>query len=164
MTITENLAIAKASGGTFNFINTFLSFLFGSLVGKSPLWGLIIISLIITLIVTLAYKYLTDQTLMKNHKEETKKRREDMKTHKDSPDKMMELQKRSLEISLKMMKHSMRPMIFTFLPLIIMFGWLRIVYKGINLNFLGFIDGWIWVYIIFSMVFSILLRKLLKVH
>jgi len=164
MTISENLIIAKTSGGIFNFVNSFMTFLLGGLVESSPLIGLIVISFVLAFIITLAYKYLTDQTMMKSHKDETKQIRLDMKTHKDDKEKSMELQKRSLEISLKMMKHSMRPMIFTFLPLIIMFGWLRIVYKEVDLNFLGVIDGWIWVYIILSMVFSIALRKLLKVH
>lgn len=164
MTIAENLIIAKTSGGIFNFVNSFLTFLFGSLVESWPLMGLVAISFVLTVIVTFAYKYLTDQKMMKSHKDETKQIRLDMKTHKDDKEKTMELQKRSLEISLKMMKHSMRPMIFTFLPLIIMFGWLRIVYKGVDLNFLGIINGWIWVYIILSMIFSIALRKILKVH
>lgn len=164
MTITENLAIAKASGGIFNFLNSFLTLVFGGIVEKWPLGGLIFISLFLTIIITLSYKYLTDQNLLKAHKEESKKIRGEMKDHKDNPEKSMALQKRSLEITLQTFKQSMKPMLYTFLPIIIIFGWLRIVYKEENLNFLGFIDGWIWVYIIFSIVFSIVIRKLLKVN
>ncbi len=125
---------------------------------------LIGISFFITLIITVAYKYFTDQNLMKSLKEDTKRLQSDMKNHKDNPTKMMEIQKEAMEKNMKYMMHSFKPTLITLIPLLIIFAWLRNAYKGIDLNFLGFIHNWIWLYILVSIISSIILRKLLKVH
>lgn len=163
-TIGSNLALASAGGGFFNFLNQFFNLIFGSLVSSSPLWGLIIISFILTLLITLTYKFLTKQHLMKEWKESLKNYQEQIKNHKHDHKKVMEIQKPMMEVQMKYMMHSFRPLLFTFLPLILIFNWLRTVFQGIDLNFLWFIDGWIWAYIITSILFSIIIRKLLKVH
>ncbi len=125
---------------------------------------LIGISFFITLVITIAYKYLTDQNLMKSLKEDTKRLQAEMKLHRDNQSKMLEINKEAMEKNMKYMMHSLKPNIVTIIPLLLIFGLLGNAYKGLNLNFLGFIDGWIWVYIIASVASSIILRKLLKVH
>jgi uncharacterized membrane protein (DUF106 family) len=145
-------------------LESFFNGVFGWAINLGHLWGLIIIAFILTLLVTLAYKFLTDQSLAKSIKEEMKQIRQDMKEFKDDPEKVMELQKTSMEKSMKQMKMSLKPIIITLIPLIIIFGWLRATYADIDLNFLGFIDGWIWVYIIVSIIFSLILRRFLRVH
>ena len=163
-TIENNLLIAQNPGGIFGFLNQFFDLIFGSLVAWSPLYGLIIISFILTLIITVAYKYLTDQNLMKEMKAKLKEYQKQMKENKGDTSKIMEIQKKAMEINMKYMMHSLKPSLFTLLPLILIFNWLRIVFEGIDLNFLGFFNGWIWAYIIVSIAFSIGLRKVLKVH
>ncbi len=145
-------------------LESFFNAIFGWAIEASKLWGLLFISFILTLFVTLIYKFATDQEALKSIKKEMKEIREDMKKFKDDPEKMLELNKRSIEKSMVQMKNSFKPMIITFIPLIIVFGWLRNTYEGVNLNFLGFINGWLWVYLIFSVVMSIILRKLMRVH
>jgi len=138
----------------------------------SPRWSLVVISLVITFLMTLAYKYLTNQTLMKQLKDEVKTLQEEMKANKDSKEKMAELQKKAMTKNLEVMKHGMRPTLFTFIPIIIIFSWLRETYLpagdlfswGIALPFLGKGIGWLWTYILSSIVFSSLLRKALKVY
>ncbi|QQG39247.1 MAG: DUF106 domain-containing protein [Candidatus Woesearchaeota archaeon] len=163
-TIATNLVIAKSAGGFFNFLNKFFDLVFGWLISWNPLFGLIVISVILTFLVTLAYKYLTNQTLMKDLKDKLKDYQKQMKESKHDQPKMMEIQKQAMELNMKYMLQSFKPTIYTLLPLILIFNWLRLVYQGIDLNFLWFIHNWIWVYILISIAASMLLRKLLKVH
>lgn len=144
-------------------LDSFFNSVFGWAVSISPLWGLIIVSFILTLITTLVYKLMTDQKAIKSMKDEMKQIRKDMKEFKSDPEKVMSLQKESMEKSLKQMKMTLKPMIITFIPLIIVFGWLKNTYSELSLSFLG-ITSWIWVYIIFALISSIILRKILKVH
>ena len=141
-----------------NFFNS----IFGSLIESNPQVGLILIAFLLTLAITLIYKVATNQKEMKETKEELKEMQKELRALKDDPKKMMEKQKELMEKNMKMMGHSLKPMLFTFLPIIIVFGWLRNVYEPLGKIMFGL--SWIWVYIIFSMIFSILLRKILKVY
>ena len=135
----------------------------GFFVSWDYLYGLLVISFILTLISTIAYKYLTDQKYMKQEKEEIKRMSKEMRELKDSKE-MMKKQKELMERNFGMMKHSFRPLLFTAIPFFIIFSWLSQTYKEIDLNFLGFIHNWIWVYLLSSIIFSIILRKILKVY
>ena len=144
-------------------LETFFEKTLGWLVEWSSLGGLLAISFLLTLLITIVYKYMTDQELLKSIKEEMKELRGEMKEFREDPQKMMELQKRSMEKSVIQMKNTFKPMIVTFIPLILVFSWLREVYDSIEINFLG-ISSWLIIYIIFSVIFSVTLRKLMRVH
>lgn len=143
--------------------DSFFNAIFGSLISWNPLIALIIISFILTLLITIAYKYLTDQEVMKSLKLEIKEFQKQIKESKNDTAKMMELNKRSMEKNMQYMMKSFKPTLITLIPIIIIFNWIRNAYNGLELNFLG-INSWIWIYIIFSIVFSIGLRKLMRVH
>jgi uncharacterized membrane protein (DUF106 family) len=136
-----------------------------------PLLSIIIFSFIITLALTFFYKILTKQEELKALKERTKKLQEEMKNEKDQ-NKLMDLQKEMLKLSAEQMKHSMKPMLFTFLPLILVFMTLRGLYSGVgdivawgaDLPIVHTGAGWFLSYVFFSFIFSIVLRKLMKVH
>jgi len=142
--------------------DSFFNYIFGFLINWNKFIALLIISFILTLITTLIFKFLTDQHLMKTLKEEIKLSQQEAKNHKNNPKKLIEIQKQAMEKNIKLMMHSMKPMLFTFLPIIIVFSWLSKTYTGwpSPIPYLG----WIGTYIIFSLILSILLRKLLKVH
>jgi len=144
-------------------LETFFEKTFGWLIELSPLGGLFVISFVLTLLVTLTYKYMTDQELLGSIKKEMKEIREDMKKFKENPQKMIELQKTSMEKSIIQMKNTFKPMLITFIPLILVFTWLREVYTSIDITFLG-ISNWLIIYIIFSIILSATLRKILRVH
>jgi uncharacterized membrane protein (DUF106 family) len=137
--------------------------LLGWAVNISPLTGLIIISFLIALISTLVYKFATDQNLMKNIKEEMKDLKNEIKKAANDPAKMDELNKRSIEKSMTQMKHSMRPTLWTIIPFLLVFVWLRVEYTDLAVKFL-WIDSWFWIYFLFSIIFSLVLKKILKVH
>ena len=142
-------------------LNNFFNLIFGWAVNISPLTGMIVISFILTLIVTLVYKWTTDQVMMKSLKDELKQHQKEMKDHKGDPKKMMEIQGKAMEKNMKYFMHSLKPMLITFIPLILVFGWLKENYDGVEVLF-GL--SWIWSYIIFSIIFSIILRKVMKVY
>ena len=143
-------------------LDSFFNAIFGWALDISPLVGILVISLVLTLLVTLAYKFMTDQHMLKNIKDEMKDLRKQMKENKHDQSKIMELQKISMEKSLKQMKQTFKPMLITMLPLLVIFSWLRNTYNPIG-PIVGSLT-WIWVYIISSMIFSIILRKIMKVH
>lgn len=143
-------------------LDSFFNLIFGFLINWSPLVGLLIISFILTLLTSLSYKFLTNQKELKQHKEDMNKLQKEIKELKDNPQKMMEKQKEIMEKNLKMMKYSIKPMLITFIPLIIIFGWLRLTYTPLGKLIFGL--SWFWIYLISAIVFSMIIRKLLKIY
>lgn len=136
-----------------------------NLLVSYPITGLALVSIIVTLASTLIYKYATDQDVMKSLKEETKMLSAEAKKAKDDPKKMIELNKRVMEKNMDYMKHSFKPMIITMVPFGLFFIWLSKIYTNIgpiipSISWLS----WFWIYIIFSIALSIILRKILKVY
>ena len=149
-----------------------------TIVEKYPLISVIVFSFLITLVMTWLYKRFSDQEKIKQGKERTKELQEKMKNEKDQA-KLTQIQKEMLELSMDQMKHSMKPMLITFLPLIAIFAGLRYLYSNVgniipwnfNVPVLCTVlpgvcngAGWFLCYFIFSMIFSIIVRKILKVH
>ena len=143
-----------------NFFNT----IFGPIMKLPEPYALMAISLLLTVITTVIYKYTTDQELLKSIKEEMKVLKEDAKKLKDDPKKMMEVNKQMWEKSMKQMTQSWKPMLFTLIPVLFIFSWLSNYYKALGNPDVFFGLSWLWSYIIFSLVFNIALRKFLKVH
>ena len=147
--------------------DSFFNWLFRPILNLGPLLGVILISFLLAAFITFIYKITTDQEMMKSMREELKKFQKEMKELKDNPQKMMETQKKAMETNMKYMKHSFKPMIVTLIPLMVIFGWLRSTYDAntviLNLPF-GLHFGWLGTYIISSIIFSTVLRKMFKIH
>ena len=90
-----------------------------------PALSILIVSLLVSLIITYAIKLFTDQTLMKDLKNELKELQSQIKTLKNNPKQMAKVNEKFMETNMKYMSHSMRPTLFTFLPIILVFGWLN---------------------------------------
>lgn len=99
--------------------------IFDPLLTLDPLWIVLIISLIVSLLITVIYKLTTNQSLMKDLKAELKEFQKEMKELRDDPKKMMEVQKKAMQTNMKYMGHSMRATLFTFIPIILIFGWMN---------------------------------------
>jgi uncharacterized membrane protein (DUF106 family) len=145
----------------------------GALLNWNLHIGFILFVAVMTLLTTIAQKYMTDQDSLKQIKEEQKKLQEEMKKHKDDQTKLMDLQRQQLELSMKMMPMTMRPAIVTSIPFILLLRWfgdyfaILPVAKIIGLfstqgSFL--FPAWIWAYILMSIFFSSIFRKYMKVH
>jgi len=102
-----------------------LSPILDPLLSLPILWIIIILAFVISLIITLAYKLMTNQSLMKDLKEEMKELQKEMKELRNDPQKMMEVQKKSMQTNMKYMSHSMRATLVTFIPIILIFGWMN---------------------------------------
>jgi uncharacterized membrane protein (DUF106 family) len=122
-----------------------------------PIYSLIVVSIFVTLVSTLAHKWLTNQEHMKNMKKRQKELQKELKACKDDECRMKEIQVEMMKITGKMMKSSFKPMFVTIIPFLILFAWLRGTYTEI----MG--STWIWYYLGFSVVSSMILRKVFKV-
>ncbi|MFW6282696.1 MAG: EMC3/TMCO1 family protein [Minisyncoccales bacterium] len=123
-----------------------------------PRLSLIIIAILVTLVMSVITKKVTDQNRMKELKEIQKACNIKLKNSKDNPKEMEDAQKQIMECSMELMKHSFKPMLFTFIPLVILIWWLRDVYTATALG-----GSWIWWYIGAGVISSIIIRKALKI-
>lgn len=94
------------------------------LLNWNPFVGIIILTLVISLIVTIIYKYVTNQEQMKSMKEKQKEHQQKMKELKNNPEEMMKVQKEAMKLNLEFMKHSFKPTLITMIPLLLIFGWM----------------------------------------
>jgi len=99
--------------------------IFDPLLNLPSLLTVLILSFGISAIITLIYKFTTNQRVMKDLKEEMKEFQKQIKELKSDPQKAMEVQKKSMQTNMKYMGHSMKSTLFTFLPIIIIFGWMN---------------------------------------
>ncbi len=105
--------------------SSFLDPILGWLLYIHPAIAIILISLILSLIITFAIKFLTNQKLMKEIREEQKKLQKEMKEHRNNPKKLTKINSRFMEINMTYMSHSMKPTLYTFIPILLVFGWLN---------------------------------------
>ena len=143
-------------------------------VGKMLDWnlsmGFIIVVGIFTLLTSLMQKFFTDQKTLKELKDEQKLLQQETKKYKDNPEKIMELNKKSMEIVFKTLPLTMRPVMFTSIPFILFFRWFTDFFSSpeghrkLLLFFSPTGASWIWPYLIVSIIFSSIFRKMLKIH
>ncbi len=131
---------------------------FIELIQQYPRTSIIVFSFIVTLFITIVTYFISDRDRMKELKEKQKKLQKEMKNYKDNPEKMLELQKELMKDMPEQMKHSFKPMLITLIPLLLVFTWFRNIYNPL----LG--GWWIAYYIVASMIFSIVLRKIFKLQ
>ncbi len=144
-------------------VNAILNPTAGALLNWNLTLGMILIVLLITVLTTLVQKYGTDQKTLRGLKKEQKELQEEIKKAKEHPEKMMALQKKQFAFFPKMMKLSMRPIIYTSIPLILFFRWFMDFFSSMgDVKFFGFLS-WFWFYLLGSMIFSSILRKVFKV-
>ena len=107
---------------------------------------------------------------MKNLKDESIELSNQAKLYKDDAAKVAELTSESFKKSMATMKLSFRQMIYTIVPLLLLFSWLRSLYSeggmffDIPLGLFGVINGWLFSYIVISVIFSMVLRNVLNVQ
>ena len=140
----------------------------GFLLNWNLTWGMIIIVLVLSFLMTLIQKYTTDQKTLKELKKEQKEVQKQIKEFKNHPGKMMELQKKQMSFMPKQMKLSMRSMVYTGIPLILLFRWFNdyfsaiVAQTGEPVRFFGFL-GWVLFYLLFSIIFSSIFKKWMDV-
>lgn len=163
----NHLAILKTA------VHSALDPSFGALLNWNLHLGFLLITLFFALITTLLQKYMTDQETLKQIKEEQKLIQAEMKQLQAHHEKFMELQKKSMDLAMKAMPISMRPVLYTSIPFILFIRWFADyftshgpakIYGIFSTNGSFLFPGWIWAYILTTIVFSSILRKYMKVH
>lgn len=128
--------------------------------------GMFIIVFVISFLTVIIQKYATDQKTLRELKNEQKIMQEELKKVRNDPEKFMELQKKQMEsvqhTFTKTLKLSTRPILYTGVPFILLFRWFNDYFIANPINFLGFLP-WFWFYLIFTLVFSAILRKAMNV-
>ncbi|MCK5449820.1 DUF106 domain-containing protein [Candidatus Pacearchaeota archaeon] len=130
------------------------------MVNIYPYISLAIVSFLVTLVSTLVQKWLTNQDHMKSLRTRQKEIQKELKGCKEE-NILKELNLEMLNLTGVMMKSSMKPMFVTIIPFLILFNWLSGMYNG---GEVPLIAGWFWYYLGFSVVSSMVLRKVLDVH
>ena len=164
-TINQTISAVTSSGVPDNVTMWGVSIPFTG----SVILDIFLISLIGSLFITIVNKYMSDQVRIKALREEMKELRKQQKKllkEKDTK-KLQEFQQKMMAKSLENIKHSLNPkiMLITMVPMLFLFAGVRMAYlpfgEFLNLGFTQF--GWLGTYIVFSIINSILLKKILDV-
>ena len=135
----------------------------GRLLDYNVNLGMIVIAGIISLFITLIQKYTVDNETLRELKKEQKILQEEIKKFKDHPEKLLELQKKQMEFIPKTFNLTMRPLMYTAIPIILFFRWFSDYFGAFSppIKIFGFFS-WFWGYLIFSIIFSMIFRKMFK--
>ena len=107
------------------FLDPVLNPLMKPLLALGPLWAVVVLSFLISVIIVLVYKFFTKQDEMKRLKEQQKEFQKRMKELRSNPDEMMKVQKEAMKANMEYMKHSFKATLITMLPVILIFGWMN---------------------------------------
>jgi uncharacterized membrane protein (DUF106 family) len=144
-----------------NSVSAILDPTAGVLLDSNVNSGMLIIVAAIMVVIILVQKYTMDHELMAEIKKEQKLLNEEMKKYKDHPEKLMDLQKQSLKTIPKTLEVTMRPTMFTFIPIILFFRWFQDYFAEAAVKVFG-IFSWFWAYLLLSIFFSVIFRKLFR--
>ena len=136
----------------------------GYLLDLNLKWGFAFIVFIIMFLTTLVQKYATDQEALKGLKEEQKLFKEEIQKYKDDPSKVMELQKKQLMHLPRTFELTMKPILYTAIPFVLFIRWFDDIFKNLGNPDIILSFGWFGTYFMLSILFSMILRKILKVH
>lgn len=106
------------------FLDPVLNPILGPLINYNPFLGIIVMALAISFLISLVYKFMTNQEKMKALKQEQKEFQKRMKELRSEPEKMMALQKEAMRKNMEYMKMSLKPTLVTMIPIILIFGWM----------------------------------------
>lgn len=109
-------------------LSAFLDPILRPLLQWGPFTTLFIVSLFISLLTTIIYKYTTNQEKLKELKADMKRlqKKATALSKEGKSDKAMKMQKDMMKMNGQFMKSSFRSTLFTFLPIILFFGWLSL--------------------------------------
>ena len=145
-----------------NSVNAVLNPTAGALLRLNLTLGMAILIFLLSVFMTLIQKYTTDQKTLREMKEEQKKMQQDMKKFEPGSKEHTELSMKSMKFIGPMFKLSMRPIIYTAIPIILLFRWFTDYFTVVDFRFFGILS-WFWFYLLGSILFSSILRKILKV-
>lgn len=138
-------------------------------ITSSAVIDIYIITLFTSLFITLINKYFSDQKKIKASRKELKKLQKKMReVLKTDPKKAQIMQQEIMKKNFENMKFAFNPkiMLMTMIPLTYVFFTIKHLYAHLGefFNFFGFTSfSWLGTYILFSIINSIILKKVLDV-
>lgn len=144
-----------------NSVNSILNPTAGQLLSWNLTLGMTIIVFLLSLFMTIVQKYTTDQKTMGEMRDEQKRLQQEMKKFTPGSKEHTELNMKSMKFIGPMFKMSMRPLAYTAVPIILLFRWFQDYFAVVDFKF--WIFSWFWFYLLGSIIFSSILRKILKV-
>ena len=133
----------------------------GALLDYNANLGMLIITAIVIMILTLVQKFTTDHEAMRELKREQKLLQEEIQKYKDHPEKALALQKKQLEFIPKTIDLTARSFMITAIPIILFFRWFNDYFTANPMTLFGFFN-WFWAYFILAIIFSSIFRKVFK--
>ena len=89
-----------------------------------PLAAILVISIAVSAITTVIYKYTTNQKLLEEIKDDVKKMQAEIRSTKE-PERAAQLQKDIMKRSMQQFSSSTKSMLITMIPLFLLFGWMQ---------------------------------------
>lgn len=136
--------------------------------------GILVISSLVSLFITLVTARVVDQRQMREVKEKMSKLQERLKKAQKAGDtkEMAKINREMMALQRDMMGNAFKPMIYTMVPIFLIFSWLRhTVPPNVTVVTLPFVLpkygtslGWFGWYILSSFAVSPLLKKILKLE
>ena len=104
-----------------------VDFFTGFMVSLPPIVAVLLVSLFASVVITIAYRLLTDQSRMKQLRTTLKDSQKKMREHqkKNNTKKLLQEQQVAMEANMEYMRHSMKPTLLTMLPLLLIFAWMN---------------------------------------
>jgi uncharacterized membrane protein (DUF106 family) len=150
--------------------NEVMSAIFGPVLGLQPMLSLAVVSIAVTFVITLIYRFLSDPKKLKELKDRTKEISARTKeVQKSDPEEAKKLTDEMLQITNKQMMASMKPMLATLLVAAFTLPWMATTFTGqivllpADVPVFGADLGWLMWYILISIPASQILRKLMGV-
>lgn len=117
-------------------LSSILNPILNPLLTLGPFWTLFIVSLVVSAVTVVIYRFATDQNRLRKLKADLKRYQKKAMAARDEPQKAMKIQKEIMKLNGEYMRSSFKSMIYTFLPIILFFGWL-----GAHLAFMPLSPG-----------------------
>ena len=137
-------------------------------LGLPPIVIIFLVSIGVAVLSNLAYKYVTDQAMIRQVREDTKHLQESLKAQTD-PQKKLEIQQQITSLSMKLMPQQFKPMLVTIVPFLLIFTFLNKLFTNVSIIPLPFMLfgkpwlGWFGTYLICTLVLMPIFKKVFKV-
>lgn len=136
----------------------------------SYLIEMVLIAFGLSLVTSLVQRKIIDQDKAEKLKNKMKKLRKDVTSSIKNKKKMGKVQKKLMSLQTRYLKMTMKASLPTMAIFILAYWLMGKRYTGYSvaipfeIPFIGSQLGWIWVFIIFSLIASLIFRKLLKIR
>jgi uncharacterized membrane protein (DUF106 family) len=124
--------------------------------------GMIILIVALNLVMIFVQKYATDQQALKKLRKEQKDFQKQIKQYRDDPQKMLELNQKQFEFFKETFALTSRSWTYTLIPFVLLFRWFTDYFTANPHEFFGLLS-WFWFYLIASIVFTSIFRKIFDV-